>query len=174
MIAEWGEIIAPISFCNCVWNAMCTCLRTHSSFLCGETLKFQLQWSWIHFQIGEKGSQSGAGAEILCYPIIIVPLKVLWTGMRGRVIAFIQGSPDTYWTYVGLSLNWMLGKQWQLAGQSVGDSLLLTKFFCYHHIQNLSPVHLPAHCVCCFAFHRRLWFLSILGTLKRKCWGRRV
>lgn len=50
-IAEWGEVM--ISFCNCVWNALCTCPGTHTSFLHGET-KFQLQWPWIHFQFGEK------------------------------------------------------------------------------------------------------------------------
>ena len=128
-IAEWGEIIVRISFCNCVWNAMCPHLRTHSSFLCGETLKFLLQWSWIHFHIGEKASQSGAGDGILWYPVVTVLLKVFWTGRQGRVTGFIQGSSDTYWTYVGLSLNSMLVKPWKLAGQSVGHSLLLTKFF---------------------------------------------
>lgn len=50
-IAEWGEVM--VSFCNCVWNALCTCPGTHTSFLHGET-KFQLQWPWIHFQFGEK------------------------------------------------------------------------------------------------------------------------
>lgn len=93
-IAEWGEVM--VSFCNCVWNALCTCPGTHTSSLHWET-KFQLQWPWIHFQFGEKNTHCGAGEEILYYHIVtIFLLQVFLIGMWGRVRGFRLGFPDTY------------------------------------------------------------------------------
>lgn len=172
MIAEWGEIIVRVSFCNCVWNAMCPPPKNTSIIPLGGNPYVPAAVVMNSFSSWRKRISEWCWGRSTALPAVTVLLKVLWTGMQGRVTGFIQGFSDTYWTHVGLSLNSMLVKRWKLAGQSVGHSLLLTKFFCYHHIQNLSLVHLPAHCLRRSASHGKLWFLSILGALNRHCWGR--